>query len=70
MIDSRRLKTPLVIEAPIEVDDGQGGVTRSYSAFAAVWAAVLPARMTRAVEADADGASWCICASSCAAVLR
>jgi head-tail adaptor len=56
MIDPGRLKTRLVIEAPIEVDDGQGGVARSYSAVATVWAAVLPARMNSAVEADADGA--------------
>ncbi len=56
MIDPGRLKTRLVIEAPVECDDGQGGVTRSYGAVATVWAAVLPARMTRAVEAEADGA--------------
>jgi head-tail adaptor len=56
MIDPGRLKTRLVIEAPDEADDGQGGVARNYSAVATVWAAVLPARMTHAVEADADGA--------------
>lgn len=56
MIDPGRLKTRLVIEAPVEREDGQGGVTRSYRAVATVWAAVLPARMTHAVEADADGA--------------
>jgi head-tail adaptor len=56
MIDPGRLKTRLVIEAPIEADDGQGGVTRNYSAVATIWAAVLPARMTHAVEADADSA--------------
>ncbi|MGM4921689.1 head-tail adaptor protein [Tardiphaga sp. 804_B3_N1_9] len=56
MIDPGRLKTRLVIEAPIEADDGQGGVARSYSAVTTIWAAVLPARMTHAVEADADGA--------------
>lgn len=56
MIDSGRLKTRLVIEAPIEADDGQGGVVRSHGAVATVWAAVLPARMNRQQEADADGA--------------
>lgn len=56
MIDPGRLKARLVIEAPDESDDGQGGVARSYSAVATVWAAVLPARMSHAVEADADGA--------------
>ncbi len=45
-----------MIEAPNEADDGQGGVARSYSAVATAWAAVLPARMTHEVEADADGA--------------
>lgn len=56
MIDPGRLKTRLVIEAPTEADDGQGGVVRSYSAVATVWAAVFPAGMHRQPEADADGA--------------
>jgi head-tail adaptor len=56
MIDPGRLKTRLVIEAPVEADDGQGGVARDYHAVATVWAAVLPARMHHQVEADADGA--------------
>jgi head-tail adaptor len=57
MIDPGRLKTRLVIEAPVDVDDGQGGVTRDFAAVATVWAALLPASARRAVEADADGAS-------------
>ena len=60
MTDPGRLKTRLVIEAPVEADDGQGGVTRSYTAAATVWAAVTPvaARATGdAVEADAAGAT-------------
>ena len=60
MIDPGRLKTRLVLEAPTESDDGQGGVTRSYTPAATVWAAVTPvaARATgSAVQADADGAT-------------
>jgi head-tail adaptor len=60
MIDPGRLKTRLVIEAPVESDDGQGGVTRAFAQVATVWAAVTPAaaRATgSAVEADADGAT-------------
>jgi head-tail adaptor len=57
MIDPGRLKTRLVIEAPTEADDGQGGVVRNFSAVATVWAAVLPAGMQHRPEADADGAA-------------
>jgi len=52
-----RLKTRLVLEAPSETPDGQGGVTRSYSAVATVWAAVTPLPAREAVEADAAGAT-------------
>ncbi|MDB5632966.1 MAG: hypothetical protein JWR49_1821 [Tardiphaga sp.] len=41
MIDPGRLKTRFTIQVPIEEDDGQGGVLRSYSTQATVWAAVL-----------------------------
>ena len=60
MIDPGRLKTRLVIEAPVETDDRQGGVARSYTPAATVWAAVTPvvARATGdAVEAGAAGAT-------------
>jgi SPP1 family predicted phage head-tail adaptor len=57
MIDPGRLKTRLLIEAPTDADDGQGGVVRSFSALATVWAAVLPAGMHHQQEADADGAA-------------
>src|SRR3954454_21241608 len=40
MIDPGRLKTRLTIQAPSELDDGQGGVTRSFTTIATVWAAV------------------------------
>jgi head-tail adaptor len=60
MIDPGRLKTRLLIQAPVEVDDGQGGVLRSYATLATVWAAVTPlaARAASAgVEADTEGAT-------------
>jgi head-tail adaptor len=57
MIDPGRLKTRLTILAPVEEDDGQGGVTRSFATQAVVWAALLPSAARRDVEADADGAS-------------
>ena len=57
MIDPGRLKTRLVIQAPVETDDGQGGVTRSFATQALVWAAVLPSAARRDVQADADGAN-------------
>jgi head-tail adaptor len=56
MIDPGRLKTRLVIEAPQEVADDQGGVARSYSAVATIWAALFPMAARRRNEADADGA--------------
>jgi head-tail adaptor len=58
MIDPGRLKTRLMIQAPVETPDGQGGVARSYVTTATVWALVtpLPARAGGDVEADAEGA--------------
>jgi SPP1 family predicted phage head-tail adaptor len=51
-----RMKTRLVVEAPVDTDDGQGGVRRAFAAITTVWAAVMPDRVQHAVEADADGA--------------
>jgi head-tail adaptor len=56
VIGAGRLKTRLVIMAPMEADDGQGGVTRGFAAAATVWAAVLPGRGRRTVAADAVAA--------------
>lgn len=56
MTNPGRLKTRLVIQAPVETDDGQGGVVRSFAAVATRWAAVIPAGTGHAVAADADGA--------------
>jgi head-tail adaptor len=59
MIDPGRLKTRLQVQAPVETDDGQGGVVRSYATLTTAWAQVTPfsARGGGAgVEADAEGA--------------
>lgn len=57
MIDPGALKTRLTLEAPVETDDGQGGVARSYAAFAKLWAQVVPLGARRDLAADADGAT-------------
>jgi len=60
MTDPGRLKTRLAVQAPAELDDGQGGVTRAFTTVATVWAAVTPiaARATGdAMAADAEGAT-------------
>ncbi|HEV7880235.1 head-tail adaptor protein [Bradyrhizobium sp.] len=60
MIDPGRLKTRLQVQAPVETDDGQGGVARSYTTLTTAWAQVTPfsARGGGAdVEADAQGAT-------------
>lgn len=56
MIDPGTLKTRLTIEAPLETDDWQGGVTRGYAAFAKVWAQVTPLGARQDIAADAGGA--------------
>lgn len=55
MIDPGQLKTRLVVQQPVETPDDQGGVIRSWSTFATVWAQVTPLAARRDVEADADG---------------
>jgi head-tail adaptor len=60
VIDPGRLKTRLQIQAPVETDDGQGGVARSYTTQATAWAELTPfsSRGSGAnVEADAEGAT-------------
>ena len=57
MIDPGQLKTRLVIQQPIDTPDDQGGVVRSWTTFATVWAQVTPLGARRDVEADSDGAT-------------
>jgi SPP1 family predicted phage head-tail adaptor len=60
MIDPGRLKTRLQIQAPVETDDGQGGVARSYTTLTTAWAEVTPVSSRGSgtdVQADAEGAT-------------
>jgi len=56
MSDPGRLRHRLVLEAPVEADDGAGGVVRSYDAVATVWAAIEPLALAEQVAAEALGA--------------
>ena len=42
MTSAGELKYRLVLEAPLEIADGAGGVTRSYSPVATLWASLTP----------------------------
>lgn len=55
MTDPGQLKTRLVVQQPIEMPDDQGGVTRTWTTFATVWAQVTPLAARRDVQADSDG---------------
>jgi len=57
MIDPGQLKTRLVIQQPNDTPDDQGGVVRSYTTFATVWAQVTPVAARRDMQADGDGAT-------------
>lgn len=57
MIDPGQLKTRLVLQQPVETPDDQGGVLRTWSTFATVWAQVTPLSARNSVEADSDGAT-------------
>jgi SPP1 family predicted phage head-tail adaptor len=54
MIDPGRLKTRLQIQAPVETDDGQGGVTRSFATLTTAWAEVTPISTRGGVDVKAD----------------
>jgi SPP1 family predicted phage head-tail adaptor len=51
------LNRRLVLQAPVEADDGAGGVTRSFTTVAAVWAQVVPQSARADVAADSRGAA-------------
>jgi SPP1 family predicted phage head-tail adaptor len=57
MIDPGQLKTRLAVQQPVEVADGQGGVSRTWTTFANVWGQVTPVGSIASVEADAAGAT-------------
>jgi len=49
------LNRRLTLQAPVESDDGAGGVVRTYQTVATLWAQVTPLSMRADVEADALG---------------
>jgi len=51
-----RLRHRLVLQAPVEADDGAGGVVRSYADLATIWAAIEPLAFAEQVAAEALGA--------------
>jgi SPP1 family predicted phage head-tail adaptor len=57
VFDPGALNRRLVLEAPVETNDGSGGVARSFAAVATLWAAVEPASGRESVVADALGAN-------------
>lgn len=50
------LNRRLTLEAPVETNDGAGGVVRGYQAVATLWAQVAPLRARGDVAADSLGA--------------
>lgn len=56
MSDPGKLNRRLVLEAPVETDDGAGGVMRSFSAIATLWASVTPVSAQEEIEAARLGA--------------
>ncbi len=51
------LNRRLVLEAPSEADDGEGGVTRLYDVVTTLWAQVVPLSARADVAADSLGAA-------------
>jgi len=56
MSDPGALNRRLSLEAPVETDDGAGGVTRAFSAVATLWASVTPVSAHEGIEAVRLGA--------------
>uniref|UniRef100_Q07QC5 Phage head-tail adaptor, putative n=1 Tax=Rhodopseudomonas palustris (strain BisA53) TaxID=316055 RepID=Q07QC5_RHOP5 len=54
MIDPGLLTTRLTLLAPVESDDGQGGVRRSFAPQQTLWAWVAPLVTRQRDEADAQ----------------
>lgn len=52
-LDPGQMTARLVLEAPVEAPDGQGGVTLSWEAVRSLWARVEPVRALEGEEAGA-----------------
>ena len=55
--DIGSLDRRLVLQAPVETDDGAGGVTRTFDTVATIWASVTPLSGRTDIAADSRGAS-------------
>jgi len=51
------LNSRLTLQAPVETDDGQGGITRAYETVATLWAQVVPLAGRADIIADSLGAA-------------
>jgi SPP1 family predicted phage head-tail adaptor len=51
------LNRRLMLQAPVESDDGEGGVTRTYQTVTTLWAQVVPLSGRADVAADSLGAA-------------
>jgi SPP1 family predicted phage head-tail adaptor len=51
------LNRRLVLQAPVETDDGEGGVTRTYQTVTTLWAQVVPLSARADLAADSRGAA-------------
>ncbi len=56
MSDPGKLNRRLVLEAPVDADDGAGGVSRTYETVATLWASVIPISAQEEIEAVRLGA--------------
>ncbi len=57
MTQPGKLNRRLVLEAPVESDDGAGGVARSYATVTTLWASVEPVSARENVSAASLGAT-------------
>jgi SPP1 family predicted phage head-tail adaptor len=57
LTDPGELRHRLVLEEPVEADDGAGGVTRSYQTLATIWAKLTPVSARGEVDAVTLGAT-------------
>jgi SPP1 family predicted phage head-tail adaptor len=48
------LRLRLTLEAPVEADDGEGGVTRTWNAVTDLWAALTPLAMDEKTITDRE----------------
>lgn len=55
MSDPGKLNRRLVLEEPVIVPDGAGGVIRTYQALATLWAALIPVSAGNVLVADGAG---------------